>query len=461
MKKLFLILIPLLLFTISALGQTTISYNLKDQSTFTNTGVQWDPVTSTTSPDGKIRTQSATSLWHSAGYGVVFKTGNSLEIDVPEGQNTIRFYGSVYSSGNMSGGTTVGGAELGVVDVDIDSHPGMADQTGYYGFTYTGSASTLYFTFSGSNAYTPAIDVTNIEITIAKTDVWDFGAQQLDNVLYNNMLTEAKINAWYGATAPGTSGVVLPSFTEGDLGFVAGSNDRLRTTNTNLTRWDTNIASSTTYTGRVYINSGGATGRYLTLNLNEDDEVTIAARTDAGGNINFKYVANPTAQTDIVAVPAAETLLKFVAKSAGAYQIFDTSGKPSYFRVYRKAARYITVTGSIDETMAAGIPNGYTINFTNEAGKTFSTVASSGTYSINLPAEYTYNLSLGGANGYVISNGLSLNVTESTTTHNITVLQVDLYTVNGTITGLSNLTDLVLHYTPDPVANKVIFLLFQ
>ena len=456
MKKLnFIFIIPLLLFVFTALGQTTTSYNLRDQTTFTNTGVQGDPVTTTTSPDGKMRTQAATSQYHSTGYGVVFKTGNSLEIDVAEGQNTVRFYGSVYSAGTMSGGTSIGGAELGTKDVDMDNHPGMADQTGYYEFTYTGGAITLYFTFSGSNAYTPAIDVTNVVVAIAKTDVWDFGAQQLDNVLYNNMLTAAKINAWYGATTPGTSGIVLPSFTEGLLGFVAGTNDRLRTTNANLTRYDTNIASSATYTGRVYINSGGATGRYLTLNLNEDDEVTIAARTDAGGTFNFQYFPNPVAQTDVVAVPAAETLLKFVAKSAGEYRVFDTSGKPSYFRVYRKAANYKTITGTIDETLAAGIPNGYTINFTNQAGKTFSTVVASGTYSINLPAEYIYDLSLGGANGYVISNGLSFNVTDTSTTHDITVIQVDLYTVSGDITGLTDLTNLGLNYTPDPAANKV------
>ncbi len=456
MKKLsVIILIPLMLFVFTALGQTTISYNLKDQSTFTNTGVQWDPVTSTTSPDGKMRTQASTTQWHSSGYGIVFKSGNSLEIDVPEGQNTIRFYGSVYSAGTMTGGTTIGGSELGEKDVDLDNHSGMADKTGYYEFSYTGGAITLYFTFSGSNAYTPAIDVTNLVVAIAKTDVWDFGAQQLDNVLYNNMLTETKINAWYGTTTPGTTGVVLPSFTEGILGFVSGSNDRLRTTNTNLTRYDTNIASSATYTGRVYVNSNGATSRFLTLNLNEDDEVTIATRTDAGGSLNFQYFPNPAAQTDVVSVPAAETLLKFVAKSAGEYRVFDTAGKPSYFRVYRKAANYKTISGTIDESLAPSIPNGYTLNFTNQAGKTFSTVVSSGTYSINLPAEYSYDLSLGGANGYVISNGLSLNVTDSSTTHDVTVIQVDLYTVSGNITGLSDLTNLVLHFTPDPAENKV------
>ena len=54
------------------------------ESTFTNDGVQWNPVTSTISPDGKVRTQAATTQFHSGppnGYGVVFKNGNLLEID--------------------------------------------------------------------------------------------------------------------------------------------------------------------------------------------------------------------------------------------------------------------------------------------------------------------------------------------------------------------------------------------
>lgn len=456
MKKLsFFILLPLLFIAFTALGQTTTSYNLGDGTTFTNT----NPVTSTTSPDGKLRTQAATTQFHSAGYGMVFKNTNSLEVDVAEGQNTIRFYGSVHSAGVMNGGTTVGGTQLGTKDVDLDNHPGMADKTGYYEFVYTGGAKTLYFTFSGANAYTPAIDVTNLVVAVAKTDVWDFGAQQLDSYLYNNMLTVPIMNAFYtyvDPQIPGGTGRNIASFSAGDLGYVTNNtaSDRLRTTNTNITRWDTNIASSTNFTGRLYVNTNSAS-RYLTLNLNEDDELTIEGRTDGGGTFNFQYVANPSAQTDQVVVPAAETTLKFVAKSAGEYRVFDPVGKPSYFRIYRKAANYKTITGTIDESLAPGIPNGYTVNFTNQAGKVFSSVISSGTYSLNLPAGYNYDVSLGGANGYVISSGLSLNVTDSTTSHNLTVIQVDLYTVSGNITGLSDLTNLVLNYSPDPAANKI------
>jgi len=48
------------------------------------------------------------------------------------------------------------------------------------------------FGFLGANAQT-------------KTDVWDFGAAQLDGNAYNNMLNETIINAWYPGVIAGTN----------------------------------------------------------------------------------------------------------------------------------------------------------------------------------------------------------------------------------------------------------------
>ena len=435
-------------------GNTTV-YDFRDQSTFTNTGTQWDPVTSTTSPDGKVRTQAATTLWHSSTYGVSFKDANILEVDVDGTDSTVRFYGSIYSSGTMTGGTTPGGSELGTADVKV-----AEDKTGFYEFNYIGGPTTLYFTFSGSNAYTPIMEVTNVPATVAKTDVWDFGAKQLDEVLYNNMLNQDKINAWYPGVTPGTSGVNTPStFTEGILTWVSTSStsDRLRTSNTNLTRYDENVGTSDPeYTGRLYTNSRTAS-RYMSLSLNEDDEVTIMMLTQdaADNNIHFQYAADPSVQEDVVFIGSELTEVKFVAKVTGEYHIFSPIDKPSYYRISRKAATYVTLTGNVDETNAPGIPAGYAINFTNEAGKTFSAVVSNGTYTIDLPVEYKYTLSLEGANGYLIGNGTTLNVTQDTTTHDIQVIQVTLYNVSGAITGLPDLSNLTLTYTPDPAANKI------
>ena len=466
-------LLLLLSFLISyvVVSQTTTNYNLRDQSTFTNTGTQWDPVTSTTSPDGKIRTQAATSKWHSANYGVVFQNGNSLEIDVASGNNTIRFYGSIYSAGIMNGGTTLAGTDLGSIDVDLDTHAGMADQTGYYEFNYVGGATTLYFTMNGANAYTPSISVTNDPVTVVLIDSWDFGAVQLDPNNYNNMLTETVINSWYpGTVVAGSTGNNMPtSFTSGALSWVGNSGDRLRTTNTLITRFDTNVASVVDYTGRVYCNgtpnlvSGVPTNRFLRMTLNEDDEVTVICRTDAAGTFNFVDENNPGLQSDNMIVTfasGATTQAKFVAKNASSFKIYSADGKASFYRILRKPAIYTTVSGSIDLSQAAGIPSNYAIVFTNAAGKSWtSTMNGNGTYNVNLPIGYPYDISLINANGYIITNGTSMDLTSvvaPTYNHDVVILQVNLYQVSGSITGLgSTISNLGLNYVADAASNTV------
>lgn len=455
MKKFtFILLLPLISLVFSVKAQTTISYNLKDGSTFTNTGSQWDPVTSTTSPDGKLRTQSATSLWHSSGYGVVFKNGNSLEIGV-EGTNTIvRFYGSVYSQGTMSGGTTAGGSDLGAFDVKVKE-----DKTGFYEFNYVGGPTTLYFTFSGANAYTPAIQVTNLMSTITKTDIWDFGAVQLDEVLYNNILNENKINAWYSGINSGTVGVNLPTtFSEGILTWVSTSStsDRLRTTNENLTRFDSNLGTTNnSVTGRLYVNTQSSL-RFLSLTLNEDDEITLLMNSQNGvGNVHFEYASDQSIQDDEITVGSSLQEVKFVAKVPGQYKIHMPNDKPSYYRIYKREANYVTITGNVDTANAPDLPNNYTIDFTNEAGKTFSAVVSSGVYAIDLPADYTYTVSVGDANGYLVGNESVLEVTQDSATYDIQIIKVTLFAVTGNISGLTDLTNLKLGYTPDAATNKV------
>ncbi len=293
--------------------------------------------------------------------------------------------------------------------------------------------------------------------TTAKTDVWDFGAEQLDTAVYRNNLTVDIINSWYDASvAVGSSGNVLPGFTAGKLTWTGGGNDRLRSTNASLTRYDENIASVSGYNGRVYVNSAANTSRFMSLILNEDDEVTIISKTDAGGHLNFEYVADPAAQTDGVVMTSDLQELNFVAKQAGTYRIFDDQGKPSYFRIYRKDAQYVNITGSVDVAAAPDIPGSYAVLFENEAGKSWQSTMNGNEYSVTLPVGYTYQLSLFDANGYIITSGNTLEVTEGTTAHDISLLKVELYTVSGIISGLgSEIEKLGLVYTPDPAAGKI------
>jgi exo-poly-alpha-galacturonosidase len=298
-----------------------------------------------------------------------------------------------------------------------------------------------------------------------KTDVWDFGGATLDVNLYNNKLTAADINAWY-AVAAGTNNTNLPSstvltLTSGVLTLKTGGSDRLYTTNTTITRYGTGNLGTTdaNYTARYYCNgAASATTRFFTLTLNEDDEVTVVSSTETASYPLTVVNTTTNAQTEslpVVASGTAVTLAKFQAKQAGNFKISSLTGKGNYYRIYRKPATYTTITGTVDETAALGI-TGYSVAFTNPAGKVWTAPVTSGTYNVTLPAGYTYQMSLLNANGYIISNGDSLNVLATTTSYNIVVLKVDLFTVSGSITGLgTDISKVALTYTPDPLANKI------
>ncbi|WP_291115419.1 pectinesterase family protein [Flavobacterium sp. UBA6135] len=304
------------------------------------------------------------------------------------------------------------------------------------------------------------------------TDVWDFGATQLDNTLHNNRLNEAIINSWYDASiTPGsvaTTNTMPVSFISGPLTWVGAASDRLRSTNTAITRYDNNVASVASHNGRVYCNgnaglsNGSPTSRYFILNVNEDDEVTIIARGDTAGLLSFVYQSNPTLQTNtfpITATAGSVTEVKFVAKYTGNYLFYDTTSKASFYRIYRKDAVYTSVTGAIDVSQAAGITDGYSIVFTNEAGKSWTAQINAGIYSVNVPVGYSYAISLLNASGYIISSGDSFDTTgvvTPTVNHPIAIAAVSLYTVTGTITGLgTSISNLNLNFVPNPSSGSL------
>ena len=454
---------------VTAEAGKTYTYNFYDGSALPQTSYSTLRYSSFVTSDGILKINSNTTDeelqfgYHDATHGGVFYSGNSFDVIVA-GDAIITFIVDQYGSAEDaileftdSNENVLGSIAAQNIAAGVDAFASS--------FSYTGNAGVITATLKSANYSTSEIYLHGLTIENAaaidpsngKIDVWDFGAEQLDETIYNNNLDETAINAWYdsGITA-GSSGNVLPSFTSGVLSWIGGGNDRLRTSNTNLTRYDENIGS-TGYSGRVYVNGGGATGRYMSLTLSENDEVSLWMLTQSGtGNIHFEYVADPTTQDDQVTVGSDIQEVKFVAKSAGTYHIYDDSDKPSYYRIYRKDATYKTLTGTVDVSAATGLESNYSIVFTNEAGKSWSTQVSGGSYSIDLPEGYTYNLSLTDANGYVISSDTSIEIISSTTTFDITIIQVELYTVTGNITGLgSEISNLTLKYTPDPSANKV------
>lgn len=453
--------------TVEAEPGVLYSYNFADGSEIPQTSYTSLRYDTFLTSDGIVTINSNTSTnagkfgFHDASHGVVAFTGNSFDIIVA-GNATISFIVCTYGSATdaIFEFTDENDAVLGSIAAqNISVSDAFASS-----FSYTGAAGVITATlksvgFPTAEVYLHGLTIENaaaINPSNGLADVWDFGAEQFDDSEFNNKLNEDAINAWYDSSVtPGTPGLTLPPFSAGVLSWVGGSSDRLRTTNMNLSRYDENISSVTGFTGRIYVNSSGATGRYLSIALSEDDELTIYGLSqNGGGKLHFEYVSDPSAQDDVVDLPGGVTEFNFVAKAAGTYHIYDAVDKPSYFRVIRKDAKYLALTGNVDVTQAADIPSEYLVQFINEAGKTWTTSVASGTYQIDLPIGYNYEMSLLNANGYIISNGGTLEIDESTTTHDISIQKVDLYTVSGAITGLgSEIQNLNLVYTAGPEAN--------
>jgi pectin methylesterase-like acyl-CoA thioesterase len=307
-------------------------------------------------------------------------------------------------------------------------------------------------------------------IEAQQTDVWDFGGVALDPSTHTNHLNEEVINSWYDAAIiPGTSGVNFPTtFTSGVLSWVGNSSDRLRTTNTQISRFDNNIASVSGFTGRVYcngsvvVNNGLPNNRYMRMLLGEDDEVSIIARGDTNGNLIFVKESNPSEQQNTFPIPSASGAVveaKFVAQTPGYYRVYEPTAKTSFYRILRKDAVYTTVQGSIDVSQASGIPTDYQLVFTNVAGKSWVATVNSNVYQVNLPVGYTYEVSLLNANGYVISAGGNVSTVGVVTpelNHPVAISGVSLVTLTGSIIGLNeNSSNLSLVFTPDPQSGSV------
>lgn len=285
-----------------------------------------------------------------------------------------------------------------------------------------------------------------------KIDVWDFGAEQLDTEKYNNKLSESIINGWYGSSvAPGTKG---QSLTGSVLFEVKDNNDavelrctssnasknhRLRTTNTNLTRYDEKslTCNGVTYMGYIYDNAGNGTLR-LELAVQAGDIVTLVV-TSNGNNSTIHFKSPKGEDTTKVYESAKKAdIMTFYAAETGFYEIFSSDEKLCVARIYREHPANITVSGSV--TAPAALTN-YSVTFENQETKEVKTASvTDGQYSIELQNKYKYKVGVS-ENGYIVTGGKDVldltSYTTATKTHDLTVQAVELVDVSGSFTGIS------------------------
>ena len=349
-------------------------------------------------------------------------------------------------------------------------HTGSTSQIDSYSYDYTGEAGTVVINVLGGS-YINSISVTETEETeteetdptatnsvipsseAGKIDVWDLGAEQLDSSNYVNKLSEDIINSWYTGVEAGTSGVNLATFAVKDdagntlFGFHDGgysATHRLRTTNTNLTRYDekNKAFGGTTYNGFIYSNKSATSDVYVEMYATAGDIFTFAVSSN-GTEAEYVFESpSGEKQTGIYDATEAGTLLTFYAPETGSYKLYTTKEKLVLLRAYVQHTQLVEITGSV--SAPESLVNAYAVTFTNTAtGVVTEADVSNGIYAVKLNEAYTYEVALKNANGYVITSAdeLTLAAGEGKSKQfDVTVAAVNLAKVSGTLQGIDAAT---------------------
>ncbi|SCY04527.1 pectinesterase family protein [Butyrivibrio sp. INlla14] len=276
----------------------------------------------------------------------------------------------------------------------------------------------------------------------SKTDVWDFGAEDLGSN-YNNRLDVATINSFYSVEA-GTKGVNIASFSvdNGDFVFEDGgysTTHRLRTTNLALTHFDEKSlkdSDGNVYSGYIYSNKGATDAVYVALECQADDIITAyVASNGTDSEVHFRNVEDASDDAFFVHKNGGSTVTKMVFYPANTaqYKLFSASEKLVLARVLREHAKYSDLTGGVEGFEGTG---SFDIVFTNKAnGNVVKATVADGKYTARLAQGFDYELSLEGADEYVITSDKTVNISEDTQ-KDITVEGISLVDVTGKITGI-------------------------
>lgn len=409
-----------------------------------------------TSKDGMVSITSKGGLYfHNLQHGLNLANGDVIEVKVA-GSATVKFNLCQYSVDATAtlNATSPKGGFVGETSQPL-AKGSQIDGMDMISFRYEGVATTLKFTAKTANegfVYLHSFEVANDPEDLSKPvgngkiDVWDFGAEQLDTSKYNNMVTVDLMNSlpYFGELNAEKKGVTVGTFMIGDEMFFNGggkTNNRVRTTNKDINRYDEKSLTmgDETFTGYLYSNTGSA-AVYSGHKLYPGDILTVVVSSNGGDSTI--YCESPTGKIQTGQSNGSGVKLTFYASEYGIYKIYSANGeKLTLFRAYREHTAPVQVSGKLDTSAAASITaKNYAVKFTNRSnGSEVIAKPANGTYSVALNEQYTYDISLVDANGYIIKGETSFDIPKGkgNFTRDIKIETVDLVSVSGKITGLS------------------------
>ena len=296
-----------------------------------------------------------------------------------------------------------------------------------------------------------------------KIDVWDFGAESLGDA-YNNRLDADTINGFYDGIAAGSTGVNITSFSVDDGDFLfndggAKTSHRLRTVNESITRFDGKSlkdSEGNVFTGYIYGNKNSNPNVYIALNCRADDIITVYAASN--GNESTVVMENMSDASDSdkshkhTLGSATVSKMVYYPKNTAQYRFYSADEKLVVARVLREHASYANISGTVSGFNGAGTFDLLFINRQN--GNVVRSTVSEGTFAVSLAKGFDYDLSLDGAEAYVITSDSHVNVSDDESLA-VAVSSVSLVNVKGYLSGIDD-ADLdkfvqkaVFTFTPD------------
>lgn len=385
-------------------------------------------------------------------HGMMLKGGNTIEVDVA-GSAMLSIGGCQYSNeGTVEVVATNGGSV--VCEKPAAKTAACYHQDGTtIDFTYEGDeATTLTVSYTGSGTlYIPCIYVTPILppelVGNGKTDVWDFGAEQLDTATYNNMITVADINAQYSEGSAGT-GYAIPgdgfNFNNEVVFETAGKlNHRLRSTNKELIRYDEKSLSDVSgnvYSGYIYSNAGSTPAVRVGVKLYKNDILTAMVGSNGGtSNIAVEDESGNVLNefTYTLAGGKVDTMT-FAAPADGMYYLYSKDEKLVVARLYREHTQPVIVSGTVS---GESLPSGeWAVKFTNKStGEATLGNVVGNQYSCYLYEQFDYAVTLENANGFIVGKDdptFSLAKNAGNTTFDVPISAISLTSFEGEIKGI-------------------------
>lgn len=179
-----------------------------------------------------------------------------------------------------------------------------------------------------------------------RTQVWDFGAQQLPEV--ENMLSVEQINSWFVGAEPGAMSMPLLDFTAPDsvnLRFYChgGRNHKLRTTNMALTHTDEKSlkdADGVLYQGILYANIANDPTIYIEQSFSQGDTIEYVVSSNGSPQHYQFYLSDSSYYATLPYQGPKAELLSFVCPKTGRYRLSAIEDKLVVARIIRHPLRH-------------------------------------------------------------------------------------------------------------------------